>query len=262
MMKKTAPFLILAIVIHGMFASTVFAQMPRISSLPDDSFTVADGHLRFVPWYNAYMKMGLNEVRSDTLFVFNDWGSSMQLEFRNLPSFLSVKPSTALLAPKEKGYLVITYDASKRADIDLVTDRIEFMTNDTLFPVKSLDFIVVIAEDFSDLTRKQLRKAPVAYLDKDFHDFGEVKQGTLVQYDVLIGNKGKSPLHIQKIRGTCGCTVGNPEKWILQPGERSMIPLTFNTFGRSGHHTKTVTIITNDPVNTCLIFNLKGIITE
>jgi hypothetical protein len=218
------------------------------------------GNLRIVPYHQMFFNMGMNEVRTDTIFLYNDWGSTMQLVFRTLPPFMQIVPVPEQLPPYSFGYLLVTYDAAKRNGYDIVTDGVEMLTNDTLQPAKQLGFIAVIGEDFSNFTLRDFRNAPVASLNTDHYDFGTVKQGKIVRYDLQISNSGKDTLHIRKITSTCGCTTGNPAKRALLPGETTAIQVSFNTFGRSGEQAKTVTVITNDPENSHLNFTIEGVV--
>ncbi len=225
---------------------------------PAEDYTYIDGHLKFTSWHQLFSNLKMNEVHTDTIFIFNDWESSMQISFNQLPPFISIIPKPSIIPPKEGGFLLVTYDAAKRNDLELVMDRIEMITNDTLNPVKNLDFVTVIYEDFSRYSLRDLRNSPVGKLDTNNYDFGTTEQGSIVRYNLMVSNVGKDTLHLRKIKSTCGCTTGEPDKRTLLPGESTRMQVSFNTFGRTGFHSKSVTIITNDPENSHLIFNIGG----
>lgn len=60
-------------------------------------------------------------------------------------------------------------------------------------------------------------------------------------------NKGNSPVTIENVKSSCGCTVAEPDKKVYAPGESGSISATF-TFGeRSGAQSKTIKIHTDHP---------------
>lgn len=84
--------------------------------------------------------------------------------------------------------------------------------------------------------------------EEDNHDFGKVSQGPQLEYSFKFSNKGKSPLIIEKVQPSCGCTgatTGGVNEYAK--GESGEIKITFNTQGRSGRQEKQVLIFTNDP---------------
>jgi hypothetical protein len=87
--------------------------------------------------------------------------------------------------------------------------------------------------------------APVIKFDKDVYDFGKIKQGESVAYDFSFTNNGKSPLIIKDAVATCGCTVPEPPKDPILPGQSAKIKVVFNSAGKEGLQDKVVTITAN-----------------
>lgn len=84
--------------------------------------------------------------------------------------------------------------------------------------------------------------------EEETHDFGKVPQGPQLEYSFKFTNKGKSPLIIEKVQPSCGCTgatTGGKNEYAK--GESGEIKITFNTQGRTGHQEKHVIVFTNDP---------------
>jgi hypothetical protein len=82
------------------------------------------------------------------------------------------------------------------------------------------------------------------------HDFGTIKEGTLAKCKFKFKNTGEQDLIIGDAKGSCGCTVPNfPTKPIAE-GETGEIDVTFNSSGKKGFQSKTVTVITNCKVRT------------
>ena len=81
--------------------------------------------------------------------------------------------------------------------------------------------------------------------EKNEHDFGNVKQGDKVSYDFKFTNTGETDLVIADAKGSCGCTVPEYPKSPIKPGDGGSIKVSFDTTGKSGQNTKSVTLTCN-----------------
>jgi hypothetical protein len=88
-------------------------------------------------------------------------------------------------------------------------------------------------------------KVPKFYFAETSHHFGEITAGEKVSYVFKFKNVGGSQLIIALAKGSCGCTVPEYSKNPVQPGEEGEIKVTFDSNGRSGMESKTVTILAN-----------------
>lgn len=88
------------------------------------------------------------------------------------------------------------------------------------------------------------KKLPVMSFDKVEHDFGTIEQGTPQEYAFTFTNTGEAPLIITDAKSTCGCTVPNPPKDPIAPGESGELLVKFNGSGQN-QVTKTVTVTAN-----------------
>lgn len=86
---------------------------------------------------------------------------------------------------------------------------------------------------------------PVITFENEFHDFGKIKQGEKITYAFKFKNTGKSVLHISTVSTSCGCTVSSYPKQPIQPGEESSIDVSFDSTGKHGLQTKSITVYTN-----------------
>lgn len=88
-------------------------------------------------------------------------------------------------------------------------------------------------------------KKPIISFDKTEHDFGDIMEGEVVEYNFKFTNTGNADLIISGQRASCGCTVSDYPRNPIKPGESSYIKVTFNSQGRTGKNYKTVTLSTN-----------------
>ncbi len=96
----------------------------------------------------------------------------------------------------------------------------------------------------------------VAFEVSEF-DFGTIEQGEQVTYTYKFKNTGKSPLIIQDVRTSCGCTVPSYSDKPVGPGSEGFLKIRFNSAGKHGNQYKLITVTSNTkPEKTELI--IKG----
>ena len=96
--------------------------------------------------------------------------------------------------------------------------------------------------------------------DKEFHDFGTIKEGEIVVTEFIVKNVGDSDLLIHEAKGSCGCTVPKPPKDPIKPGDSAPIKVSFDSKGKPGAQEKTVTLTTNSE-NGHEMFKIKANVT-
>ncbi len=101
------------------------------------------------------------------------------------------------------------------------------------------DNVAVAAE--RDESAKQV---PVMVFEKSEHDFGIIEQGTPQETIFVFTNTGNAPLVITNATSSCGCTVPNPPKEPIAPGEKGELMVKFNGSGQN-QVTKTITVVAN-----------------
>ena len=78
-------------------------------------------------------------------------------------------------------------------------------------------------------------------------DFGNIKEGVIVEHDFVIFNMGTDVLEINRVKASCGCTAVTPSKTRLVPDDSTQIKVKFNSTKRTGKQKKYVYILSNDP---------------
>lgn len=99
---------------------------------------------------------------------------------------------------------------------------------------------------------------PVIEYDKTEHDFGKINEADgRVTTVFTFRNTGMSPLVLNNVRASCGCTTPKWTKEPVEPGQEGQITVTFNPNGRPGHFQKTITVTSNAKKETTKL-NIKG----
>ena len=103
--------------------------------------------------------------------------------------------------------------------------------------------------------------APVIEFVEETFDFGELPEGPQATHEFKFKNTGTEPLIISNVKASCGCTTPNWPKEPVAPGAESVITATYNTQGRVGPFTKSITITSNASSPTSRV-NIKGTVVK
>jgi len=88
-------------------------------------------------------------------------------------------------------------------------------------------------------------------------DVGNISEGEPAEFEVELRNITGSPLNINKVDTSCGCTIANAPKGPIAPGETARIHVTIDTRGKMGDISKELKLFTSggrDPH----VLTLKG----
>ncbi|HRV53039.1 MAG: DUF1573 domain-containing protein [Bacteroidetes bacterium] len=108
----------------------------------------------------------------------------------------------------------------------------------------------LINNPVSATSTEDTSKIPVFEFETENHEFGSIKEGDVVSFDFKFRNAGKAPLIITQASASCGCTVPEYSKDPIAPAENGFIKVTFNSEGKHGMTSKTVTLLANTTPNT------------
>ncbi|MCS7004671.1 MAG: DUF1573 domain-containing protein [Cytophagales bacterium] len=97
----------------------------------------------------------------------------------------------------------------------------------------------------------------VMKFEKEEHDFGDIKEGTIAEYSFKFKNTGNAPIVITNVQASCGCTTPEWPKEPVMPGETAIIKAAYNSKSRPGNFFKTITITSNATEPTKII-KIKG----
>lgn len=104
----------------------------------------------------------------------------------------------------------------------------------------------IVADNVETATTRDdaQKKVPVMSFEKAEHDFGTIEQGTPQETIFKFTNTGDAPLIITDAKSSCGCTVPDPPKDPIAPGETGELLVKFNGSGQN-QVTKTITVTAN-----------------
>jgi len=231
---------------------------PKQRTVEDDYPTVIGG-LRVKYRSFNFGKITTKEPVTKTFNVYNSTDNAIAfLDDVKSPANIKVKFNPISIEPKTLGTIEITFDPTQRKSFGFVSDQIIIKTTEETENVKDFRVVASIEEYFPPMSAEQLANAPKLTFENAVYDFGTIKQGDEVSTDFVFTNSGKNELNIRETKASCGCTVSNPEKSTLAPGESSIIKVTFNSRGRRGIQQKSISVFSNDPSNPTQRITIKA----
>ena len=103
----------------------------------------------------------------------------------------------------------------------------------------------------------------VEIIFKDYeHNFGKVAEGEKIGYIFTFENKGTGNLVITSVSSSCGCTVPKYNTRPVPPGGKGNLEVVFDTSGRNGIQTKTITVKSNASIPVVLLRITAEVITN
>ena len=230
---------------------------PRAKTVAED-YPTEIGPLRAKTNHIAFVQIKENQVKKDSTEIVNNSDKAVELSFKTPPSHLSAVIRPSKLAPKQKGYIVVAFDASKIKAYGFLMHRIYLNVDGQDDYKNSIAVSTTLEEDFSKLSSAELAAAPVAKYDSESFDFGDIKPGSKVEHTFNLKNLGKKELIIRDVKSSCGCTAVSPPKNIIAAGESVPLKVAFDSTGKNGRQNKTITVITNDPKNPTIVLRIAS----
>ncbi len=89
---------------------------------------------------------------------------------------------------------------------------------------------------------------PQVVFEDSVYDFGSIDPGSKNNGSFKFKNEGVGVLKITRIKSTCGCTVPQLKKKEYLPDESGVINVTFKPGQRKGLQSKSIYVLSNDPV--------------
>ncbi|TYR32694.1 DUF1573 domain-containing protein [Sphingobacterium phlebotomi] len=106
------------------------------------------------------------------------------------------------------------------------------------------------------LTNEAAKGGKIEFAESVF-DFGQVKEGEVVEHVYTYANIGTAPLILSQVSASCGCTTPSYTQTPVLPGKSGEVKVSFDSNGQVGKQQKIVTIVSNAD-NRVATIQLKG----
>lgn len=228
--------------------------VPRVKG-PADWYPTKVGNLRFSTNHVAFGNIKNNQTNTSTFIVYNDWTKPVAIKSITAPPHITFEPTNKVLQPKDSVKITVKYNAAVVNDYGFLHEQTKMTTDDSTDADKTIYVSSTVEENF---TKEDSLSGPKIEFTTINHDFGKIKAGEVVETKFEFKNTGKKELVIRKTKASCGCTAGQPEKMKLKPGEVSSIKVTYNSAGKNGKESKTVTVISNSPERSSQVLTIQA----
>lgn len=101
--------------------------------------------------------------------------------------------------------------------------------------------------------------SPEIQFEEESHEFGNIKEGTMATYEFKFKNTGKEPLILTNVQASCGCTTPSWTREPIAPGKSGVITATYNSNGRPGSFSKSITVTSNAQTAT-KVLSIRGFV--
>lgn len=122
--------------------------------------------------------------------------------------------------------------------------------------IKKILFTVSLLS-FSFFLNAQNNNSSAKLSCSDVLEYGTIERGSNGERHLVIKNEGTSPLIINGVSSSCGCTVPSWPKEPIQPGAEAKIEVKYNTY-IVGKINKSITINSNSLDSNVKLVRLNG----
>ena len=197
--------------------------------------------------------------KTERIEVINNTKDPINLSFKGVPSYLTVKASPASLKANEKGTIDVTFDSKAAKDWGAVNPEFSVVINGKFVDDKKFKITAFanIVENFSSMTAEQRANAPVLNIGNSTN-IGDIKAKSKQTVKIPIVNDGKSDLLIHKATSdNKAITVVAPKT--IKPGKKEEVKLEINSESmKPGKFMSYITLITNDPNKSSIPVAIEG----
>lgn len=254
-----------------LFSETSLGQRAIVAPGPmvQDRFPKKSGSLRASTFSIHLGKVKRNEIKTDTLFLYNEGDKAIRFTVymynsssKDFPVHLSIVQKDSVLLPGKESYLAIRYDAQKIDDYGFVLDRCVLMTTDAEIPAKQFSITAQLQEYFAPLSAEDSLIVPKARIPVTLLEYGFIQAGRKASRNFTIINDGKSDLLIHKGKSNGPGITVQFSKQQIAPGDSAVGTIDFSTFGKSGINNRVISVFMNDPTMPEAKIQFNGTVTE
>jgi len=101
---------------------------------------------------------------------------------------------------------------------------------------------------------------PKLVLSQEHWDFGTILHPQKAELTLELTNAGTAELRITDIKSSCSCTVAQPDKRVLAPGESTSLKIVYDSKNKQGKVQAQVVLHSNDPANPQQTFEVTGVV--
>jgi hypothetical protein len=203
-------------------------------------------------------KVKNTEIKKDSILVYNNSVNPMKFSIEEADDNISVIFPKNPLPARSEMYIYISIDGEKTSEIGNIHQLITFRTDDHKNPMKAINIVADISQDFSNYSKRDLKRAPKIEFDATTYDFGTKQSGQPINHKFNFRNLGKEDLKILKIEPSCGCTSAKLSSEVIEKKSEAYLEVIFDSKRKLNNQHYTIKLITNDPENPEIYLHIQG----
>lgn len=149
--------------------------------------------------------------------------------------------------------MIVKYFENKKKVVIL-----PFKTIKTMKKLALILFLGVFSISMNAQDKAAKTDGPIFKFESETIDYGKIEKNSDGVREFVFTNVGNAPLIIERVKGSCGCTVPTKPAEPIMPGETGKIKVKYAT-SRVGGFSKTVTI-TSNATEPRKVVRIKGIV--
>lgn len=192
------------------------------------------------------------------LGVYNTSDSTVVVGASNLPRYLEMTAEGATIGAGEQSNLTFLFRSDLCDDYGLVEANILLLVGNEGC---SLPVSAIVSEDFSNLSPRDLERAPVAYTETSTVDFGTYipSDSTPVARTFTLHNNGRSNLLVRRVYSMDPGVTATISATKIKPGKSAVVTVSMTPAAvRGAFFNARLSLITNDPVAPVKTIRLVG----
>jgi hypothetical protein len=147
-----------------------------------------------------------------------------------------------------------TTSITKTTKVNPTTSPVNVVSKETII-AKDVTPVAPVLDQVKTPSQDIAQVDAFVAFDKVEHNFGNVPEGPQAITEFKIKNISNEPITVNNVQASCGCTVPEWTKEPIAPGETGKIKAIYNTQGRPGNISKSLTVTTSKGTKT---LSLKG----
>lgn len=228
---------------------TVIGAAPTL----EKRFPVEVGEMRISNTVAAFGETRKGHVLGASVLIYNPTESTVIPAAADLPPYIRCSFSPAQIEPGEQGIASLTAYTDQCPLYGTVENRLTLIP-DIADPsaTATISTVMIINEDFSNLTPEQTAAAPVASISERMVDFGVIdRSARKLTRTFEIVNTGRSPLIIRQLHTPDAAVSATVNRTTIKPGKKAEVTVTLNPQELTeGEPLNTrLTIVANSPSN-------------
>jgi len=220
-----------------------------LSRKPDE-YTVNYANLAFNQNLASFPSIYNYEKKEATIKIFNYNGYDIKiLSTADIPDYITLDLKDSMLRKDDSLFITIKVDGSKITKMGSTYSTLNLLTDDISMEKKPLYVYTYFKQDFTKLSKDQLKVAPKMEFNKTLPiKYGKKTAGAILKDDIKISNTGKTDLIFTEIKPSCGCVTFTGEKKVLKPGESMELKIKIDTVNQpKAYNKKYISLHSNDP---------------